>query len=181
MELRCRRCGARVKVSRGTYSLQPAFAFSTAGLFAAILANINPIMTFDVVGDSQSGWIITGVEKLYEQGYWPLAALVLFASIMAPILYLAAVWYVSAACLLKLPLPISRKALPCIGILEPWNLVPVYAIATVVSVVKLKMLGDVHWELGARWVLGMALCSLLASQSFDYEIVREKLLALRKS
>jgi paraquat-inducible protein A len=138
-------------------------------------------MTFDVVGDSQSGWMITGVEKLYEQGYWPLAVLVFFASIMAPILYLATLWYVSAACLLKFPLPISRIALSGVEMLAPWNLVPVYAIATVVSVVKLRMLGDVHWELGARWVLGMALCSLLASQSFDYEIVREKLLALRKS
>jgi paraquat-inducible protein A len=144
-------------------------------LFAATLANANPILTFDVVGDGQSGWIITGIEELYQQGYWPLAALVLFASILAPILYLAAIWYVSAACFAGVRLPFVRTALRSIVMLEPWNLVPVYTIATVVSVVKLRMLGTVEWQFGARWVLGMALCSLLASQAFDHHLVGEKL------
>ena len=174
-ELRCKRCGGRVKLARGADSLQPALAFSTAGLLAAVLADINPILTFDVVGDRQSGWMMTGVRELVGQGYWPLAALVFFASILAPLLYLSAVWYVSAACTSRWRLPFVRKVLRGVEILEPWNLVPVYAIATVVSVVKLRMLGTVEWELGARWILGLALFSLLASQAFDDGLAREKL------
>ena len=177
-ELRCRRCGARVKIARGEYSLQPALAFSTAALFAAILANLNPILTFDVVGDTQSGWIITGVESLNGQGYWPLALLVFFASILAPLLYLSAMWYASAACFLRVPLPFARTALQWVEMMEPWNLVPVYAIATVVSVVKLRMLGNVEWQSGARWVLGMAFFSLLAANAFDCKLVGEKLTSL---
>ena len=34
-ELRCSRCGVRVKVASGRHSLQPAWAFATAGLFVA--------------------------------------------------------------------------------------------------------------------------------------------------
>jgi len=178
-ELRCRRCSTRVKIARCNYSLQPSLAFSTAGLLAAVLANLNPILTFDVVGDTQSGMIFTGVMALYEQGYWPLAILVFFASILAPILFLAFMWYASAACVFRLRLPFVEEAIECVSIMDPWNLVPVYAIATVVSVVKLRMLGSVEWQFGARWVLGMAFFSLLAANSFDCKLVREKLEELR--
>jgi paraquat-inducible protein A len=169
----------RVKVARGTYSLQSALALSTAGLLASIMAILNPILTFDVAGDRRTGWMITGVQELFAQGYWPLAMLVFFASILAPLLYLASVWYVSAACFLRWRLPLVQRILGCIEALEPWNLVPVYAIATVVSVVKLRMLGTVEWDLGARWILGLALCSLLACQAFDDDLVAEKLRFLK--
>jgi hypothetical protein len=42
-------------------------------------------------------------------------------------------------------------------------------------VVKLRMLGAVEWEFGARWVLGVALFSLFAQQTFDRRLVKARL------
>ena len=100
-ELRCSRCGVRVKADRGIHSLQPAWAFATAGLFMVLLANVQPIMTFDVAGDKQSNHIISGVMELARQGYGPVAVLVCFAGVVAPALHLAAIWYVASACCLR--------------------------------------------------------------------------------
>lgn len=178
-ELRCTRCGVRVKIASGRHSLQPAWAFATAGLFVAILANVEPIMTFEVAGDTQSNHIVSGVTELARQGYGPVAALVCFAGIIAPTLHLAAIWYIASACCLRRRWPAVHRVAVLIEMLEPWNLVPVYAIATVVAVVKLDMMGTVDWKAGALWILVLSLCSLCAAEAFDRELVEERLEALK--
>lgn len=150
-------------------------ALSIAGLFGLLLANTSPVLSFDVAGRVQSERIVTGVEELFSQGYWPIAILVLLAGILAPALHLGSVAYVSTACCLNISFPRLREAIRVAEWAEPWNLMPVYAIATVVSVVKLRMLGGVEWEFGARWVLGVALFSLFAQQTFDMRLVKSRL------
>jgi len=164
-----------VRKQTGVKSLQPAWAIATMGLFLVVLANAEPILTFDVAGNTQSNLVVTGVFGLFDQGYWPVAALVFFAGIAGPALHLAAVWYVAGACSVGQRWPGLRAAAKMAEVLESWNLVPVYAIATVVAVVKLDMLGTVAWQQGALWILALSLCSLLAVQFFDRELVERRL------
>jgi paraquat-inducible protein A len=173
--LQCRRCGVEVRKQTGAKSLQPAWALASTGLFLILLANVNPILTFDVAGNTQSNLIISGVGGLFAQGYWPVAALVFFAGIAGPALHLAAVWYVAAACCLGRRWPWLHRVTHLAELMESWNLVPVYAVATVVSVVKLDMLGSVAWQAGALWVLALSLCSLLTVQAFDRGLVERRL------
>lgn len=174
-ELLCGRCGVRVKRNTRLRSLQPAWALSTLGLFFVIWANIEPILTFSVAGNSQSNYIITGVAGLFAQGYGSIASLVFFSAIAAPVLHLGAIWYVSGACCLRRRWPHLERVQHFAERLEPWNLVPVFAIACVVSVVKLDMLGDVDWQIGALWVLALSLCSLFTMQLFAPDLVEEAL------
>ena len=178
MELRCARCGTTVMERPGKKTFQPALALSVAGLFALLLANTSPVLTFDVAGRSQHGYVITGIEELLRQGYWPIAVLVFVASMLAPALYLSSVAYVSAACSMKVRLPWLPQAMLLTEWTEPWNLIPVYSIATVVSVVKLRMIGGVSWNDGARWVLAVALLTLFAQQVFARRLVEHRLEAM---
>jgi paraquat-inducible protein A len=148
---------------------------ATAGLFFIALANVNPILTFDVAGNTQSNLIVSGVISLVGQGYWPVALLVFFAGIAGPALHLATVWYVSAACCLRQRWPGLQRATNFAEAMQEWNLVPVYMVATVVSVVKLDMLGTVAWQQGSLWVLALSLFSLLTVQAFDLGLVEERL------
>jgi len=174
-ELRCGRCGIPLKKASGLHSLQPACAFSTLGLILVIWANIQPVLTFSVAGNSQSSWIATGVAGLFSQGYGPVGALVFFSAIAAPALHLASMWYVSAACCTGLRWPGVETANRLAEWLEPWNLVPVFAVGCVVAVVKLDMLGTVTWQSGALWVLALSLCSMTATSCFKRELVEESL------
>jgi paraquat-inducible protein A len=164
----CSRCGEELKGTGGMAAMQCAWAFSLAGLVLTVLANVYPVMSFDVAGNSQDNLIFTGVEGLWTQGYGAIAALVFFSAIAAPAAYLALVFCVSAVCCLGLPgraaaVPLLRLA----WVLESWNLMPVFAIACVVSVVKLDSLGSVTWESGALWVGLLALCTLLTMHLFN--------------
>ncbi len=166
--LQCSRCGAEVKSSKGgRSSILAAWAFSTTALLLMLLANSKPILKFDVAGNSQENLIATGVEGLWNLGFEPLAVLVGFSAIAAPALYLLSAWYVSATCILRLRWPWRRFFFGVAMNLEAWNLMPVFAVACVVSVVKLRTLGTVTWEPGAAWVGLLAIFTLLTIQSFD--------------
>jgi len=87
-KLCCSRCGALLAAPRVGSARQNALAIGLTGLVCLILANIFPIMTFDVLGAKASNHLITGVLGLFAQDYSPLAALVFFSAILAPALYL---------------------------------------------------------------------------------------------
>jgi paraquat-inducible protein A len=144
-----------------------AWAFATAALITIIPANMNPILVFSVAGNAQENLIITGVEGLWNQGFQPLGALVFFSAILAPTLYLISVSYVSACWTIQRRLPFVRGAFRLAEMLESWNLLPVFAIACMVSVVKLRTLGTVSWEPGSLWILATAIFTMLAVQCFD--------------
>lgn len=165
--LRCGRCREQLKSSRGILSTSKAWALSTAAIILLVLANTEPVLTFSIAGNSQENLIITGIEGLWRQGYEPLSALVLFSAIVAPFLYLASIWYVAAACCSNRRLPLVPRILRISGVLESWTLLPVFAAACAVSVVKLRTLGHVAWESGAIWVALCSLFTLLTVQAFD--------------
>jgi len=174
-ELRCGRCGLILRKHADARSLQRMWAIASAGLLTALLANLEPILTFSICGNAQSNHIVTGVQELTKQGYWPVAILVAFSGIFAPFLHLGAVWYVLGACCLRRPWPAIKRVARAVEMLAPWNLAPVYAVGTVVAVVRLEMLGNVYWKLGAFWILMLSLCSMVVMQLFNPQLIEERL------
>lgn len=163
----CGRCGEQVKSPRPGRTMHAAWAFAMAAMIVLIPANMNPILIFSVAGNSQENLIITGVEGLWSQGFEPLGMLVFFSAILAPFLYLAAVSYVSASWTLQRRPPFLGIVFRVAETLESWNLLPVFAIACAVSVVKLRTLGKVSWEPGSLWILVAAILTMLVVQCFD--------------
>ncbi|CAN5478388.1 paraquat-inducible protein A [soil metagenome] len=174
-ELKCVRCGAVLKKRRMGDTMQLAWALATAALPLLVLANVESIMTFNIAGNRQSNLIITGVFGLVDQGYWPVSVLVFFSAIAAPTIHLVTVWYVVGACCLRQKWPGVKRALRLAEHLEAWNLVPVYAVGTMVAAVKLDMLGQVEWDQGAFWVVILSVCTLFIVQVFDREAAETRL------
>ncbi len=143
-----------------------------------VLANLFPVMTFNVAGRTQSNLIITGISGLFEQGYGPLAVLVFFCAIGAPAIYLGLLCYTLGATMMKLRLPGLRRAWRWAELAEPWSLIPVFAVACLVAVVRLDLLGAVTWGNGAVFVVLLSLCCLILGRMLDREridVLREDL------
>jgi len=174
-ELICSRCDTTVMIHIAKRSLQPPFALSLTGLVLLLLANTTPILTFDVVGRSQSDYMITGIIELCRQGYFLIGLLVFFCGIIAPTVFLSCAFYLGFAIVLNLRPPGLKLVSTIAHAVRPWNLIPVYSVATVVAVVKLKMLGSVAWQPGARYVLGVAVMSILCEQISNRQIALEHL------
>lgn len=177
--LRCRTCRGTLKRHAGP-SFQPAAAFAFIGLMLVLLANVYPIMVFNVAGNTQDNEIITGILVLVDQGYWPLAALVLFCGLLAPALYFATVAYVALACS-RGGLPGARRALGVARRVEPWSLVPVFAVACFVASVKLNLIGHADWQPGIWWIALLSACSLVLGAVFDDDAAEQKLEGARWS
>lgn len=159
-ELHCARYSYPVIRNHHASSLQPALALGITGVILVLLANFYPIMIFEVVGKAQENLVITGVIQLSNQGYWPIALLVFFSAIAAPFLYFTSVLYVSISCCLMKRLPYVKQIANLAELINAWNLIPVFAIACLAAVVRLKLLGNVHWRAGMLWIaLLAAACS----------------------
>lgn len=177
--MRCGRCGETIKRLHHGDPSHLLWALTSAGLILWVLANLYPILTFDVAGNTQSNLIITGVQGLVSQGYWPVAVLVFFCSIAAPVIHLGSLWYVAGACCLGKRWPMVGRVAHLSKEIAPWSLVPVFMIACFVAVVKLDMLGTVSWDSGIFWVSLLAICSLALSQFIDHQWIAHRLKELK--
>lgn len=163
-KLVCARCGELLSAPRVELARQHGLAIALTGLVVLVMANIFPIMTFNVAGAEQSNHIYTGIQGLISQNYAPLAALVFFCAMLAPALYLLLGSYVLTARCLGLHFPWDFEAWRVVERLAPWNLVPVFLVACLVAVVRLDLLGTVTWRTGAVFVVLASLCCLLLEQ-----------------
>jgi len=163
-KLYCSRCGEKLAAPRPERAVQVGLALSLTALVLLVMANLLPVMTFDVAGAEQSNHIVTGVRGLLAQNYGPLAALVFFSAIFAPALYLVLACYVLTARAMGTSWPFDYHAWRLIGWLAPWNLIPVFAVACLIAVVRLDLLGSVSWHSGALFVVLVSLFLLVLEQ-----------------
>lgn len=163
-KLYCSRCGEKLAAPRPERAVQTGLALSLTALVLLVMANVFPVMTFDVAGAEQSNHIITGVRGLITQDYGPIAALVFFSAILAPALYLVLACYVLSARALRTNWPFDYHAWRLIEWLAPWNLIPVFAVACLVAVVRLELLGSVSWHAGALFIVLVSLFLLVLEQ-----------------
>jgi len=167
--LHCGRCHAHVKSTPKGGSFHSLWAFSSAGIISLILANTNPILHFEVAGKSQENLVITGIEALWNDGYGIIAVQIFICTIAAPALYLSALWYLAASRTLGTHWPGTDLVARTAANLENLNLLPVFAVACLVSVVKLQTIGTVTWDSGALWIAIASLFTLLSMQAHKPE------------
>jgi len=76
----CPRCGAELSWRRH-HSIQYTWALVIAAAICYIPANALPVLNTTTLGSTDSDTIIGGVVFLYTSGSWPLALVVLIASV----------------------------------------------------------------------------------------------------
>src|SRR5262245_29172365 len=80
----CPRCGAELEWRRHN-SLQRTWALVIAAAICYLPANVLSVLSTTTLGSSESDTILGGVVFLYKSGSWPLALIVLIASVMVPL------------------------------------------------------------------------------------------------
>jgi paraquat-inducible protein A len=178
--INCRRCHSVLR-SQQDRNMQRVLAGVVAALIVGSLANILPILEFDVQGRLQPCWIVSGVFSLIGQGYWPVALLVAFCGMMAPFTYLLALSYTLSGCLAGINLPGIRVAWRVARLAAPWALVEVYAVALMVAVARLDLLGQVYLKDGTWYAVALFFLTTAVTVRLDVHEVEECLDALKKA
>ncbi|HEY3231808.1 MAG TPA: paraquat-inducible protein A [Roseiflexaceae bacterium] len=168
----CPRCGAGL-VWRRQHSVQYTWALLIAAAILYIPANALPVLGTTALGETEFDTIIGGVIFLYKTGSWPLALIVLIASIMIPLGKIVVLAY--------LLITVQRGSIRnsherariyrLVEFIGKWSMLDVFVDAFTVALVQLQPLMSVEPGLGVVFFMAVVVMTMLAAQSFDPRLI----------
>lgn len=138
----CTRCGS-VLYRNKSNSIERTLAFTLAGLILFVLANSFPFLALKMESQLHQTTLITGIKELYLQDMQGLAILVMFTTVLAPLVQLLGLLYIL--------LPLRYHRIPpklalvfrFVNSLQPWSMMEVFMLGILVSVVKLAKMAQI--------------------------------------
>jgi paraquat-inducible protein A len=170
----CLRCGSRLYGS-SIDSLERTLALNLAALALLFVANAALFLHVSLEGQAQANRIFSGVSDLLEFDFVPLAALIFFTTMLAPLLKILVTLYAVVSALLGRRLPGVAAAMRAAEILSTWSMLEVYLLAALVAIVKLSMMATVDLKVGAYAFFVLILVSTAANSALEPEAVWSRL------
>lgn len=163
---RCCCCGALLYQNRPA-SLVRATAFSITGLILMVLVHSFPFLTMDAGSIRTTLNLVSATKTLVDQGSPMLGIAVALFTIVAPFSLAAGLIYVCAPLLFGRVLPGAVLVAKWLNKAEPWNMIEVFLLGVLVSLLKLSKVADVHFGMGF-WAFGaLMICMAAAVAGID--------------
>ncbi|MEQ8861436.1 MAG: paraquat-inducible protein A [Pseudomonadales bacterium] len=171
----CGRCGARVH-GRIPNSVQRTIALCCGAALLYLPANLLPIMVTDQFGRVTESTIIGGVLRLLEMGSYPVALVILVASVLIPLGKLAALgllcWAVTHS---RVSSPAQRTTLYRITeLVGKWSMVDVFVVAVLVALIQMGGIMQVKPGAAALAFAGVVIVTMLAAENFDPRLIWDR-------
>src|SRR6266487_4197019 len=164
----CPRCGGELSW-RHHHSIQFTWALVIAAAICFIPANVLPVLSTTTLGSVDSDTIMGGVVFLYTSGSWPLALIVLVASVMVPLGKLVALTYLLIT-VQRGSLGGSRDRTRLYRMVEfigRWSMLDVFVDTFTVALVQLQPLMSVQPGPGVLFFAAVVVLTMIAAESFD--------------
>ncbi len=162
----CPRCHARLYYATAN-SIERSLALSVAGLILFIPANIFPILSLQVFGQSQSEIIIQSAMSLYEGGLTLVALLILLFAVVVPLFQLVTLFYISSTLHYRREGRLLRQAMLSYQHLRGWGMLEIFLLGVLVSIIKLKDIADLNIGLGLYSLSALIIVITLSSIFFN--------------
>jgi paraquat-inducible protein A len=165
---RCARCDAPVH-RRNPDSIARTWALIISALILYVPANLYPVMhTASIVG-SQDDTIMSGVALFWNDGDYPLAAVIFIASILVPMLKLGTLaflaWSVQTRSVWR---PRQRTTLyRVVEFIGRWSMLDVFVVTLTVALVRFKSLAVITAGPGALAFASVVVLTMIAAMQFD--------------
>jgi paraquat-inducible protein A len=168
----CPRCGEKLEVRRHA-SIETSWALLISAAICYLPANALPVLSTTAAGSTEADTILGGVVFLYTSGSWPLALLVLIASIMIPMGKIIALTY--------LLISIQRRSVGrnrdrtrlyrLVMIIGRWSMLDVFVDTFTVALVQLSPLMSVAPGPGIVFFAAVVVLTMLAAESLDPRLI----------
>ena len=164
----CPRCHATLHRRKPESVARTAALVLTAALFY-VPANLLPVMTVVYSGRKEITTIVGGAEMLYREGQVAVAALVIFASVVVPVVKMLGLgWMVLATASGSRSCRRDRAALyRLIEAVGRWSMLDIFMISILVALVKLSALATIEAGPGAIWFALVVILTMLATATWD--------------
>jgi paraquat-inducible protein A len=168
----CRRCGEALEFRRHR-SVETTWALLIAAAVCYIPANALPVLNTSAFGSTESDTILGGVVFLYTSGSWPLALIVLIASVMIPLGKLVALAYLLVSVQRRsVSAPRDRTRLyRMVEFIGRWSMLDVFVDTFTVALVQLQPLMSVTPGPGVLFFAAVVVLTMLAAEVFDPRLI----------
>ncbi len=168
----CPRCGEALAWRR-PHPIQRTWALLVAAAILYVPANALPVLITDTLTADEADTILSGVVFLYQSGSWPLALIVLIASVLIPIGKIVALAYVLVT-VQRGSATSNRQRTRLYRTVEfigRWSMLDVFVDTFVVALVQLSPLMSVAPGPGVLYFMAVVILTMFAAQSFDPRLI----------
>ncbi|MGB6223149.1 paraquat-inducible protein A [Haloferula sp.] len=175
----CPRCHSPLHL-RKPNSLNRTWALLIGSAALYVPAMVLPIMNVEGLGAGAAGGsgstIVGGVITFWNSGSYPVAIIIFTASVVIPILKVAALVWLCLAASGKAPASPKNhgKLYRLTEILGRWSMVDVFVVAILVTVVQLGALMTIKPGPAALSFAGVVILTMLAAMSFDPRLLWDR-------
>ena len=169
---RCPRCGEKLVLRRHD-AIQRTWALIIAAAICYIPANLMPVMITNTVTSTELDTIVNGAVRLYTSGSWPLALIVLIASVVIPLAKIIALSYL----LITIQRGIIRgqheraRLYRLVEFVGRWSMLDVFVITFVVALIQLQPLMSVKPGAGVLFFAAVVVLTMIAAETFDPRLI----------
>ncbi len=167
----CRRCHQKIYHAK-SYSYQKSLAYLITAIILYFPANLYPMLDTRTFSQSSTSTIIGGVITLWEHGSYPIALIILFASVFVPILKFILIGYllISAKWGKGRSVLDKHKLFYITEIIGPWSMIDVFVVAILAALVHLSVVSITPGPAATSFAL-MVFFTLLSALSFDTRLI----------
>lgn len=157
----CVRCGALLYQNRPA-SLVRATAFSLTALLLMVIVHTFPFMDMETSGMRTKLTPIGAAAALIDQGSPIVGIGVAIFTMVAPLVMSAGLIYVCGPLMIGKAAPGSLRVARWLMLTEPWNMIEVFLLGVLVSLLKLGKLAELHFGIGI-WAFALLMISMAAA------------------
>jgi paraquat-inducible protein A len=163
---RCTCCGAVLYQNRPA-SLVRATAFSVTALILMVVVHSFPFLVMDAASIRTSLSLASAADALIRQGSPALGVALALFTIVTPLAMAGGLIYVCGPLMFGRIAPGATHVAKWMGKSEPWNMIEVFLLGVLVSLLKLGKVADVHFGMGF-WAFGaLMICMAAAVAGID--------------
>lgn len=178
-KIHCPRCGLLLLRPR-KQSIERTFALSIAGFILFFPANFLPMVGITLLGNVNTGVLMSGVIALFNIKMWPVSIVVFLASILFPLVH------ISLSLLISGHLYLNRHNRNLIiwmrwmHHLDEWVMLEVYMLSIIVACVKLMSISPLELGWGLYAFISLIIITTLLTSSLDKPLFWQRIEQLGK-
>ena len=172
----CPRCGSRLHL-RKPASIEGTVALMLAAAALYIPSHILPVLRTTELGVVIDNTIVGGMLTFWQSGAYPIALVIFAASILIPLLKIAALSWLCLAATGKMhPSPEKLGRVYWITeLLGRWSMIDIFVVGILVSVLQLGNYVTVKPGPGALAFAGVVVLTMLAAMRFEPRLLWDRL------
>lgn len=164
-KLICRECGTQL--IDGHADFRQAFIFALTAIILFIIANSFPFITLSMQGEITTISVFSSVKALFDNALPLLGIMVMLFIMILPLYYLSAILWVIISFRFHFMHHLTRRFLHWLHYISPWNMLEVYLLGVIVTLVKIMTMANVKFDSGFWAFVVLIFCSILVDSRFD--------------